>query len=56
MTRIIILAVLGLALIATWALLLIAADRVHSTPTTVAGAVLGVGMTLVGQAVARRIR
>lgn len=54
--RLALLAILAVALIATWALLLIAADRVHSTPTTVAGAVLGVALTMVGQAIARRLR
>lgn len=54
--RLALLAFLAAALIATWALLLIAADRVHSTPTTVAGAVLGVALTMVGQAIARRLR
>lgn len=54
--RFTLLALLAIALIATWALLLIAADRVHSTPTTVAGAVLGIALTMVGQAITRRLR
>ena len=50
------LALLGAVLVAAWALLLVTADRLHSTPTTVAGALSGVALTVVGQALARRLR
>lgn len=47
---------LALLLTAAWVALLVAADRLHAAPATVAGAVLGVAATVVGQALARARR
>lgn len=56
MGRLVALVTLALLLTAAWVALLVAADRLHAAPATVAGAVLGVAATVVGQALARARR